>query len=108
MTTQRASLLGTIVLALLTSAGCGSKSPNPPPAAPTGLDAVYAPASEDVGLTWTNPADADLAGVIVIRSTSGSVTDVPVDGQQYAVGDVLPNGGVVVFVGTGTSGTDAN
>ncbi len=60
------------------------------PSAPSGLSVTAG--DGQVSLTWTNPTDADFAGVKVIRKTSGypaSVTD-----------------GTEVYSGTGTGATD--
>ncbi len=50
------------------------------------------PGNAQIGLSWTNPADADFAGVKVMRKTTGYPTG-PADGIQ-------------VYSGTGTSHTD--
>ena len=56
---------------------------------------VATPGNGYVGLSWTNPGDADLAGVRILRKTGGYPTD--------------PNdaGATVVHSGPGTSATDS-
>ena len=50
-----------------------------PPAAPTALTAT--PGNTTVGLTWTSPADPDVKGYNVYRSTTSPVaTDTPING----------------------------
>lgn len=80
---------------------------DPPPAPVTGLTAVAGTAAGAVDLTWTHPADDDLAGVIVVRRLITAVAAAPVDGTTYGAGDTLGAGDVVVYAGTGTSFTDA-
>jgi MSHA biogenesis protein MshQ len=41
-----------------------------------------------VTLNWTNPADADLASIVVLRNTV-AVTDTPVEGTAYSAGDSI-------------------
>jgi len=41
-----------------------------------------------VALTWTNPADADLNSVVVLRDTA-AVADTPVEGTTYTVGNTI-------------------
>jgi hypothetical protein len=59
---------------------------NAPPAAPTALAGTVGNAQ--VGLTWTNPADGDLATVIVAHDTA-AVTWTPTDGSTYSVGQAV-------------------
>jgi aspartate 1-decarboxylase len=44
--------------------------------------------SSQVMLSWTNPGDADLQGVIVLRNTV-AVADTPVEGTTYVVGNTI-------------------
>ena len=60
-------------------------------------------ASGDASLSWSVPSEA--TGVIVAR-VPGSRFERPVGGTQYAVGDSIPGGGMVVFAGNGTAATD--
>ena len=55
---------------------------------------TVAPVSGGIGLSWGNPADADLAGVRVLRKTTGYPS--------------TPTDGVSVFDGVGTSATDSS
>ncbi|MCA9673642.1 MAG: chitobiase/beta-hexosaminidase C-terminal domain-containing protein [Myxococcales bacterium] len=71
------------------------------PGAVTGLTASLAGA--DVTVAWTNPTDADFAGVVVAR---GPVARDPEDGVRYAVGDALPGGAPVLYVGTAAGAAD--
>lgn len=41
-----------------------------------------------VALTWTNPADADLNSIVVLRDAS-AVADTPVEGATYSVGGTI-------------------
>ncbi len=53
----------------------------------------------DFDVSWTNPTDADLAGVVVVRTAGLFAGEQPVDGVQLAVGgSVGPH--EIVFVGT--------
>jgi hypothetical protein len=59
-----------------------------------------------VALQWTNPGDADLASIVILRSTS-AVTDVPVEGVTYVVGNTIGASTVAcVLASPGTSCTD--
>ena len=46
---------------------------------------------EQVYLSWTNPGDADFAQVVVLRRGGSAVTDTPVEGTTYTVGDPIGN-----------------
>jgi len=61
-----------------------------PPANVTGFTATSG--NSQVTLTWTNPTDADFAGVIVVRKQGGFPTG--------------PTDGTTVYTGTGTSQVD--
>ena len=39
-----------------------------------------------VSLAWTNPADADLGSVVVLRRAGSAVTDTPTEGATYTAG----------------------
>ncbi len=45
--------------------------------------------STQVALTWTNPADADLGAIIVLRRTATAVASTPVEGTTYVVGNTI-------------------
>lgn len=55
-----------------------------------------------VVLTWTNPADADFNSTVVLRSTTGAVTDTPVEGTTYTVGNIIGSSTVVSVTSTTT------
>ena len=59
-------------------------------------------ASASVTLNWTNPADADLNQVIVLRKPGGPVTDVPLEGTTYGLNAII-GASTVVYAGTGTT-----
>jgi hypothetical protein len=62
--------------------------------------------SGQVALGWTNPGDADLAGVVVLRSTS-AVADSPAEGASYLVGNTIGSSKVACVVASpGTSCID--
>ncbi len=68
---------------------------------PTSLTA-NATSSTDIGLTWgQNTANDD---VILVWDPAGTFGG-PVGGNTYNVGDVLPGGGTVLYVGSATSYT---
>lgn len=70
-----------------------------------GLGAAAAGAS--VTVSWTNPSDADFAGVVIARGLGGEIpSSAPVPGAFYSVGDTLPGGEDVIFVGPTTSVPD--
>ena len=71
-----------------------------PPGSVTNLQASAGDKRAD--LSWTKPADSDLAGVILVRRTGQTPNAGPVDGVLYAVGGSL-GGGTLVYKGTGTS-----
>lgn len=80
-----------------------------PPAAVTSLAAQAA--DGQVTLAWTNPADADFAGTLIVRRAGQAPAGGPADGITYAVGQDLA-GGTVVYAGsaatfpdTGVNGT---
>lgn len=66
----------------------------------TELSASFDADAVTVTLSWRNPA-ADLDGVLIARRTGAEVSGQPAKGNRYAVGDELPGGGRVVFVGGG-------
>jgi hypothetical protein len=61
------------------------------------------PGDGSVQLSWTNPVDADFAGVMITERTTGTQA-VPVAGEEYQVGDTLGSSRVV-FWGNGLSTT---
>lgn len=59
---------------------------------------------EFIDLAWTLPGDADLAEVVILRSTA-SIADAPEEGVSYSAGDPL-GASTVVRVTAGTTFTD--
>ncbi len=58
-----------------------------------------------VELAWTNPSDADFAGVLVLRTPgSDPVAGAPANGHTYQVGEQVGNA-TVVYRGPGTNAT---
>lgn len=45
--------------------------------------------NQQVNLTWVNPADSDFHSVVVLRSSSGAISDVPVEGSTYTIGNTV-------------------
>jgi hypothetical protein len=73
---------------------------------PGNVTGATAAATWQVALQWTNPADADLASIVILRSTS-VVTDVPAQGVTYVVGNMIGASTVACVVASpGTSCTD--
>ncbi len=70
----------------------------------TGLTA--ADISPAVDLTWTNPSDADLSSVLIVRGRAEPLGWQPANGTAYAVGDEVAPGVVVVANANGESHTD--
>jgi len=58
-----------------------------PPAAVTGFTA--SPGDTKATLSWTNPADADFAGVIVLYKAATAITGAPTQGTSYNLGDTI-------------------
>jgi hypothetical protein len=87
----------------------GGGGMNVAPAAPVNLSLALTTTPYGVDMTWEASPDADVFGYVAVRSVlpfDGS--DAPVDGQTYSVGDMLPGGAEVVFVGDTVMGTDPN
>ncbi|MBW7864930.1 MAG: hypothetical protein GX580_04140 [Candidatus Hydrogenedens sp.] len=80
-------MLSLLLIPLLLLAGCG---PLFPPASVTDFTAV--PGVRRVTLTWTNPADRDLAGIRIQRRIGSFPTS--------------PEDGVFVYDGLGTTHTE--
>ncbi|TLM60953.1 MAG: CxxxxCH/CxxCH domain-containing protein, partial [Deltaproteobacteria bacterium] len=62
---------------------------------------VITPGNTQVDLSWANPLDPDLDGtnsVVVLRKAGSAVTEVPVEGVSYAVGNTI-GGATVRYVG---------
>jgi len=59
-------------------------------------------------VSWTNPGDADLGSIVVLRRTGNAVTDTPVEGQSYAVGNSIGGSTIACVVSPpGASCTDS-
>ena len=72
------------------------------PANVTSLTAT--PGVAQVALGWTNPADGDFAGVVILRKVGSAPTGTPSDLSFYNAGDTVGDA-TVAYAGTGTSGT---
>jgi hypothetical protein len=72
----------------------------------SGFSGLWNDGASAVDLSWVNPPDDDLMGVLIVRAIGVAVSDAPAVGVFYQAGDVLPDGGVVVFAGEGTSTSD--
>ncbi|XOB40392.1 MAG: IPT/TIG domain-containing protein [Candidatus Nealsonbacteria bacterium] len=69
-------------------------------------DASGSAGDTQVSLNWTNPVDADLDSIVVLRATS-TVTDTPVEGTTYTVGNTIGTSTVAcIATSTETSCTD--
>ena len=77
---------------------------NQSPANPTAFSG--APADTQVTLNWTNPADADLSQLVVVRHAgSATASTQPTEGNTtYAVGNTIGTGTVACVVTTPTPG----
>ncbi|MBI5078439.1 hypothetical protein HZB08_00245 [Candidatus Saganbacteria bacterium] len=82
-----------------------------PPGAPTSFNAAAGDSS--IALSWSNPGASDFAGVIIVRKPDGSTPSPSLvsasgnnDGAVYNAGEVLSDGSVVKYKGTGTAFTD--
>lgn len=82
--------------------GGGGGVANPPPGPVAGFSALI---DGDVALGWTNPADADLAGVLVVHRPDNAVSFSPEDGLSYDVGTTPMANQEVIFSSLGTAAT---
>ncbi len=57
---------------------------------------------EQTNLAWVNPVDTDLSGVVILRRASSAVTDAPVEGTTYSVGNTVGSSIVACVVLTPT------
>jgi len=73
-----------------------------PPAAVTALTA--ASGNAQVTLNWTNPADSDFAGVLIVASTDSAFTFTPTNGTTYTP-TAQPVGQTPAVVFAGSQGT---
>ncbi len=51
-----------------------------------------------VALSWTNPGDADLGSIVVLRRASAAVADVPAEDATYVVGNTIGSATVACVV----------
>ncbi|MFN7982687.1 MAG: DUF2341 domain-containing protein, partial [Vicinamibacterales bacterium] len=71
---------------------------------PSNVTAATATAGNtQVSLAWTNPADADLGSIVVLRRTVSAVTDTPVEGTTYTVGNTIGSSTVACVVSAPTA-----
>ncbi len=76
------------------------------PAMATGFTATGSTVgAPQVDLAWTNPTDADFAGVLILRRFRAAVADAPTDGATHDVGTMIGES-EVVFSGTDTTSID--
>jgi uncharacterized repeat protein (TIGR01451 family) len=61
------------------------------------------PGNSKVTLSWTNPADADLGTIIVLRRAASAVTDTPTEGVTYVVGNTIGVSTVACVVASPTA-----
>ncbi|WP_236015303.1 Ig-like domain-containing protein [Geomonas anaerohicana] len=57
-------------------------------------------------LYWTNPADSDFAGIVVLRKAGSAVTDTPVEGGNYLTGNIIGSS-TVAYAGSLNNFIDA-
>ncbi|WP_224963443.1 Ig-like domain-containing protein [Geomonas subterranea] len=57
-------------------------------------------------LYWTNPADSDFAGIVVLRRSGSAVTDTPVEGTNYLTGSIIGSS-TVAYAGSLNNFVDA-
>lgn len=95
-TTAGAYANTTVTLANTSFKGAISLALRPgPPGSVTGASGTAG--TSQVVLTWTNPTDADLDSIVVLRNTV-AVTDAPVDGTTYVVGNTIGTSTVACVV----------
>ena len=70
-------------------------------------DLSCAPGNQVNHLSWSNPNDADLGGVVVLRNTEATAADSLAHGVTYTVGDVLGNS-IIVYTGLGAEFLDGD
>jgi chitodextrinase len=77
-------------------------APAVPPASVSNLRVANAGSGGRLNVSWTNPGDTDLAGVVVLRRAGSAVTESLATGQSYSSGQTV-GASSVVFAGPGTS-----
>jgi hypothetical protein len=70
-------------------------------------DFVVAVDDGDAAVTWSNPSADGFQTVVVARVTDSAATR-PEDGATYEVGDEIPGGGEVIFVGPAEEAAEAS
>jgi hypothetical protein len=70
------------------------------------LSLAAAASGGSVRLSWSNPADADVTGSLLVRFPASGVNATPTAGRTYAVNDALGSGRAV-FAGRATEATDS-
>lgn len=60
-------------------------------------------ATSGIDLTWLNPSDRDLAGILVVRRDAVAVDFAPTDGTEYSVDDDLGDGQTVLATALDTA-----
>jgi hypothetical protein len=66
--------------------------------------AAATPGNAEVALSWTNPGDADLGTIVVLRRAGAAVGDTPVEGATYNAGDPIGSSTVALVVTAPTAG----
>ncbi len=76
---------------------------------PPGNPIKMTAASSDLIVTaeWENPLDTDYAGMLVLSQTGSAVTDAPVAGTSYSLGDSIGTASVTCIVDSGDSPNDS-
>lgn len=87
------------------SDGIAGETSNPD--APGPVESLRAsPADAAVFLEWLPPADADYAGVVLLRQPDAAIGEGPTDGAELQIGDTIGDA-EVMFVGEGQQRLDA-
>jgi hypothetical protein len=121
-TLRRSPTPATLVVALGLLVACGDDGPTFQDARPVDAGAIDADDTDasnarpgpvtafaaaangaDLDLSWENPADTDLDAILVVASSAGPVTFVPVDGTTYTVAQVVGANQAVVNVQLATA-----
>ncbi|MBN2092872.1 lamin tail domain-containing protein [candidate division KSB1 bacterium] len=63
------------------------------------------PTDNSINLSWTNPADADFTGTLILKKTNSAPTGTPADHTAYSVGNAIGDG-IIVYIGDGQSYID--
>ena len=96
-------------------AAAAASSPLPPPPPPpdttapanvAGFSATASGTATRIDLTWTNPT-SDFAGVLILRRAGSPVTEAPVAGQSYGVGQSIGSS-LVIYSGTASAFSDSS